>query len=148
VFIVSFFPECGFPEWGLFVNVGCGEDVGDIDDPDRVAVADDGQLPHPRGQHGLGRVADGSRGGDGVRTCGQQVMDVDLVEVLALRHRAGDVSRGDDGYRPVGLDVDHDQGGRAGVVHQVGGRGGVVALGYRLGGRPHDVGDVSRNGAR
>lgn len=33
---------------------------------------------------------------------------------------------------------------RAGVLHQVGGRGDVVALGYCLGGQPHDVGDGGR----
>jgi hypothetical protein len=70
--------------------------------------------------------------------------NADLVEVPAVGDRAGDISCGDDAYRLAGLEVRDDQGGRAGVLHQVGGRGDRVALGYCLGSQPHDVGDGGR----
>jgi hypothetical protein len=66
--------------------------------------------------------------------------DPDVVDVVPVRHRLGDVSLGDDADGLLGLLVVHDhQSRRARVLHQVRGRDHVVARFYRRRRWPHDV---------
>jgi hypothetical protein len=71
-------------------------------------------------------------------------MDPDVVDVFPGSDGVGNVRLGDDAGRLAGLRVSDDQGGGAGVLHQIGGRSHVVVLRDRRQRWAHDVGDRGR----
>jgi hypothetical protein len=72
--------------------------VGDVDDSDQAGVAADRQIPEMAAGHDLGGVTDAGRRVDDGRPGGHQLPDPQVVEVFAVRDRAGDVSLGEDAW--------------------------------------------------
>jgi hypothetical protein len=114
-------------------------DIGDVDDSNQAAVADDRQVPEMATYHDLGRVTDVCRGLDDGGASGHQFIDPGTVHVLSIGDRVSNVRLGDDAYRMIGPGIQDHQSAHTRALHEIGGRSRVTLLFYRRQRRPHHV---------